>query len=99
MLRSGASSLPHSMRLRQKSLSAGRVRALPGHGVFGRVGVYELMPVSNELASGIHVDMPIEPWRAQAWKQGLEPLRLAGAKRVAAGLTTLEEVGRVTPPL
>ena len=57
------------------------------------------MPVSNELASGIHADMPIEPWRAQAWKQGLEPLRLAGAKRVAAGLTTLEEVGRVTPPL
>ena len=68
-------------------------------GFVGRVGVYELMPVSNELASGIHADMPIEPWRAQAWKQGLEPLRLAGAKRVAAGLTTLEEVGRVTPPL
>lgn len=68
-------------------------------GFAGRVGVYEIMPVSDELASGIHADMPIEPWRAQAWKKGLEPLRLAGAKRVAAGLTTLEEVCRVTPPL
>ena len=68
-------------------------------GFAGRVGVYEIMSVSEDLASGIHADMPTEPWRAQAWKQGLEPLRLAGAKRVAAGLTTLEEVGRVTPPL
>ena len=68
-------------------------------GFAGRVGVYEIMSVSEDLACGIHTDMPIEPWRAQAWKKGLEPLRLAGAKRVAAGLTTLEEVGRVTPPL
>ena len=68
-------------------------------GFAGRVGVYEIMSVSEDLASGIHADMPIEPWRAQAWKKGLEPLRLAGAKCVAAGLTTLEEVGRVTPPL
>ena len=34
----------------------------------------------------------------QAYKEGLKPLRLSGAQKVAAGLTTMDEVMRVTPP-
>jgi len=37
--------------------------------------------------------------RKQAVVDGMRPLRLAGALRVAEGLTTLEEVLTATPPL
>jgi general secretion pathway protein E len=37
--------------------------------------------------------------RKQAVADGMRPLRLAGALRVAEGLTTLEEVLTATPPL
>ena len=35
--------------------------------------------------------------RAQAQKDGMRPLRLAGAQKVAAGVTTLQEVLKVAP--
>ena len=35
--------------------------------------------------------------RYQARKEGIEPLRIAGARKVMAGVTTLEEVLRVVP--
>ena len=68
-------------------------------GYLGRAGVYEVMALSEAQRADISSDMSLEHWRKQAWQAGLTPLRLAGAQRVAAGLTTLEEVGRVTPPL
>jgi len=37
--------------------------------------------------------------RRQAVTDGMRPLRLAGALRVAEGLTTMEEVLGATPPL
>jgi general secretion pathway protein E len=36
--------------------------------------------------------------RRQAIRDGLQPLRLSGAAKVAAGETTVEEVLRVAPP-
>jgi len=36
--------------------------------------------------------------REQAYKDGMKPLRIRGAMKVAAGLTTMEEVLKVTPP-
>ena len=68
-------------------------------GYLGRAGVYEVLELNESQRAEILADMALEPWRQQAWQAGLTPLRLAGAQRVAAGLTTLEEVGRVTPPL
>jgi general secretion pathway protein E len=35
--------------------------------------------------------------KQQAYREGLQPLRLAGARKVAEGLTTIEEVMRVVP--
>jgi general secretion pathway protein E len=32
-------------------------------------------------------------------KAGMQPLRISGARKVAAGLTTIEEVLKVAPPL
>jgi len=36
--------------------------------------------------------------REQAIKDGMEPLRVSGARKVAAGVTTMEEILRVAPP-
>jgi general secretion pathway protein E len=37
--------------------------------------------------------------RAQAYRDGMKPLRIAGALKLAAGVTTVDEVLKVTPPI
>ena len=66
-------------------------------GYKGRVGIYEFMPVSLELKSIISANGTLDHLRAQAKKEGIEPLRIAGARKVIEGMTTLEEVLRVVP--
>ncbi|OBY76230.1 GspE/PulE family protein [Acinetobacter gyllenbergii] len=66
-------------------------------GYKGRVGIYEFMPVSLELKSQISANATLNELRAQAKKEGIEPLRIAGARKVIEGVTTLEEVLRVVP--
>ncbi|MCH7393708.1 GspE/PulE family protein [Acinetobacter dispersus] len=66
-------------------------------GYKGRVGIYEFMPVSLEAKSLISANCTLNDLRAQAKKEGIEPLRIAGARKVIEGVTTLEEVLRVVP--
>ncbi|GMQ53895.1 GspE/PulE family protein [Halopseudomonas aestusnigri] len=66
-------------------------------GYRGRAGVYELMMLSDAIKSLIHNDTDIAQLRRQAYKEGMHSLRLSGAQKVGAGLTTIEEVLRVTP--
>ncbi|ENU23615.1 hypothetical protein F993_01768 [Acinetobacter proteolyticus] len=66
-------------------------------GYKGRVGIYEFMPVSLESKSLISANCTLNDLRAQAKKEGIEPLRIAGARKVLEGVTTLEEVLRVVP--
>tara|TARA_B100001059_G_scaffold102721_1_gene102503 strand:+ start:3354 stop:5153 length:1800 start_codon:yes stop_codon:yes gene_type:complete len=66
-------------------------------GYRGRAGVYELMPISEGIKSLIHADTDLGALRRQAYKEGMHSLRLSGAQKVASGLTTIEEVLRVTP--
>ena len=68
-------------------------------GFRGRMGLYELLTVSEALKERIHQTPSIDQLRRQAVQDGMRPLRLAGALRVAEGLTTLEEVIASTPPL
>jgi len=67
-------------------------------GFRGRMGLYELLTVSEVLKDGITKEPSIDALRRQAVKDGMRPLRMAGALRVAQGLTTLEEVVAATPP-
>ena len=67
-------------------------------GFRGRMGLYELLTVSDAIKDGITKEPSIDALRRQAVKDGMRPLRLAGALRVAQGLTTLEEVVAATPP-
>ncbi|MDX1454576.1 MAG: GspE/PulE family protein [Gammaproteobacteria bacterium] len=67
-------------------------------GFRGRVGIYEMLQVTPEVKELIGADAPLETVRKTAQKAGMRPLRLRGAQKVAAGLTTAEEVLRVVPP-
>ncbi|WP_180097062.1 MULTISPECIES: GspE/PulE family protein [unclassified Acinetobacter] len=66
-------------------------------GYKGRIGIYEFMPLSLETKQMIGADANLNQLRQQAKKEGVEPLRIAGARKVVEGMTTLEEVLRVVP--
>lgn len=66
-------------------------------GYQGRVGLYEIMPLSNELKKLVAADANLDVLKQQAYREGVQPLRVSGAKRVSEGVTTIEEVMRVVP--
>ena len=66
-------------------------------GYFGRIGLYEIMlmtPGIRRLVDDHADDVKV---REQAYKDGMRPLRVSGAIKVAAGLTTADEVMKVAP--
>jgi general secretion pathway protein E len=66
-------------------------------GYLGRMGVYEIMLLTEQLRELIKADTDIDTLRRQGMKDGMRTLRLSGAQKVGAGLTTIAEVLRVTP--
>jgi general secretion pathway protein E len=68
-------------------------------GYMGRMGIYEIMPMSPELRNLIASKAELAGLRDQAMREGMHPLRIAGAKKVAAGLTTIQEVLKTSPPM
>jgi general secretion pathway protein E len=67
-------------------------------GFRGRVGIYEMMLISEPLKKEIVKDFDLARFRRSAIKQGMRPLNLAGAQKVAKGVTTIGEVLKVAPP-
>ncbi len=67
-------------------------------GYSGRVGIYEILLMSPELRKLITAETDIAALREQANREGMKPLRISGAQKIAAGLTTLEEVMKTAPP-
>ncbi len=65
-------------------------------GFKGRLGIYEVMPVDAELERLIHVGAEEHHMRAYLSKIHFDTLREVGLRRVREGLTSLEEVLRVT---
>lgn len=66
-------------------------------GYRGRAGVYEIMLLNDSIKPLITSDTDLNALRRAAFKDGMRSLRLSGAQKVSAGLTTIEEVLRVTP--
>jgi general secretion pathway protein E len=66
-------------------------------GFRGRAGLYELLTIDEPARAAIHPTPDTGRLRQHAVKEGLRPLRLAGAMKVAEGMTTLDEVLRSTP--
>ena len=67
-------------------------------GFIGRVGIYEMMPLVDALKQEIQQGFDLVGFRRSAIRQGMKPLNLAGAQKVARGVTTIEEVLKVAPP-
>jgi len=67
-------------------------------GFIGRIGIYEMMPITDTLKREITDNFDLVKFRKAAIRQGMKPLNLAGAQKVVRGLTTIEEVLKVAPP-
>jgi general secretion pathway protein E len=67
-------------------------------GYMGRVGIYETMVMTPALKKAITPTTDLAMLQDQAYKEGMKPLRLGGAMKVAAGLTTVDEVLQTAPP-
>ena len=68
-------------------------------GYVGRVGIYETLVFSSSLKSLVAQNADLSALREQAFREGMKPLRISGAMKVGAGLTTIEEVLKVAPPV
>ena len=65
-------------------------------GYKGRVGIYELMPVNEEIRNLIIAKRPTDEIRKKALESGMIPLKQDGDEKVKEGFTTKEEVARAT---
>ncbi|HJU71600.1 MAG TPA: type II/IV secretion system protein, partial [Paucimonas sp.] len=68
-------------------------------GFRGRTGLYELLTVTQPFSQLIQPDTNIQRLRQQSIADGMKPLRVAGALKVAEGTTTVDEVLKVTSAL
>jgi general secretion pathway protein E len=67
-------------------------------GYKGRVGIYEILLMTPGLRKLVTPTTDIAPLRELAYREGMKPMRISGAMKIASGLTTLEEVVKVAPP-
>jgi general secretion pathway protein E len=67
-------------------------------GYIGRVGVYETLVFTASIKNLVSQNADLAALREQAFKEGMKSLRISGAIKVGAGLTTIDEVLKVAPP-
>ncbi len=68
-------------------------------GYRGRTGIYELLTISDGFAQMIKEQADIHALRRQSVADGMKPLRIAGAFKIIDGVTSAEEVLKVTAAL
>ncbi|OGB10142.1 MAG: type II secretion system protein E [Burkholderiales bacterium RIFCSPHIGHO2_12_FULL_61_11] len=68
-------------------------------GFRGRMGLYELLAVTEGFKERVSKEPNMDALRRQAVADGMRPLRLAGVLKVAEGVTTVEEILATTPSL
>jgi len=66
-------------------------------GYRGRIGLYELLTISDRFREAAGDAPDLQALRRLAIAEGMKTLRLDGARKVGRGLTSMEEVLRVTP--
>ena len=59
--------------------------------------LYEILVMSEPVKQLMGSESELNPLRLQAMKEGMRTLRLSGARKIANGETTIEEVMRVAP--
>ncbi|GJI95906.1 secretion pathway ATPase [Duganella caerulea] len=68
-------------------------------GYRGRTGIYELLTVTEGFSEMVREETDIQALRRQSVADGMKPLRIAGAMKVQEGVTTADEVLKVTAAL
>jgi len=68
-------------------------------GYRGRTGLYELITISQAFTKLIRPETDLRLLREQSMKDGMKPLRIAGAYKILEGLTSCDEVLKVTSTL
>jgi len=68
-------------------------------GYRGRTGLYELLTVTEAFSSQVREETDIQALRRQSVADGMKPLRIAGALKIEEGVTTADEVLKVTAAL
>lgn len=68
-------------------------------GFRGRSGIYEMLTISPALRKLITPETDLAKLTKLAYQEGMQPLVINGAEKVAAGLTTIDELMKVAPPL
>ncbi len=66
-------------------------------GYLGRMGIYEILPLTGKVQSMIRAETDLDEVRKVGFAEGMRTLRLSGAQKVGAGHTTISEVLRVSP--
>jgi len=66
-------------------------------GYKGRQGIFEIMPLTDNLRVFADSAGDLPKLRVQAYKEGMCSLRLSGAQKVASGANSMLEVLRVSP--
>ncbi|MCM8779822.1 MAG: type II secretion system protein GspE, partial [Candidatus Omnitrophica bacterium] len=68
-----------------------------GTGFLGRIGIYELMPMNEEIRAMVDLKKSADEIKRKALEMGImKTLREDGLEKATRGITTLEEVVRVT---
>ena len=66
-------------------------------GYMGSMGIYEILPMTSKIQSRVSADADLDALRKTGFADGMRSLRLSGAQKVGAGVTTIAEVLRVSP--
>ena len=66
-----------------------------GTGYKGRVAIYEILVLTDELKDAIADDVPISDIEKLALQQGLNTLKMSCKKQIAKGVTSIEEMDRI----
>jgi len=67
-----------------------------GGGYKGRVGLFELMEVTDEVSKAINAEVPEDQLRKVAMQEGMDTLRIAGITKIIEGVTSVAEILRKT---
>ena len=98
--------VPHEATEREKKMlglapDASQIIYEPGgcdecnHGYRGRVAIYEIMPITSGIRKILHQKVTADEIQEVAVREGMNTLRMAGARNVVEGITSVEEMVRV----
>jgi type IV pilus assembly protein PilB len=87
---------PHELSKDQKFFYGRGCERCNNTGHRGRTGIFELVPINDELRDLISTGVSTDELRKHCRQQGMETLREAGLRALFSGITTIEEVVRET---